>query len=322
MTSPTSKATPIVAAIAAVLLVGGGIYGCSKRGGDDRLSDQQAGASATGVDNLTVAPDKNAVVDPATRCASGPTYALVKREIFRRAAQIRGRDDALLDRIASAAALRVERPVVRSRDEGLGSIACAAAVSVDLPPGLAVAGGGTSLSAALDYTIQPAADGTGDVIALTNAEAITVPLATIGRTAAAAPSPVPVPVPADPLAPRPAAPSVPAPAPPPTQVTIARPATDPAAAPSFSCARSRTAGERLVCSDPGLAQLDRRMAAQYREAFAAASPPERDLLRSTAHRFYGFRDNCPDVRCVANGYRGRMREIDDIMRADRSGDQL
>ena len=62
------------------------------------------------------------------------------------------------------------------------------------------------------------------------------------------------------------------------------------------------------------------MAAQYREAYAAADPDQRDTLRSTAHRFYGFRDNCPDARCIANGYRGRMREIDDIMRSE-GGDQ-
>lgn len=58
------------------------------------------------------------------------------------------------------------------------------------------------------------------------------------------------------------------------------------------------------------------MSAQYREAFAAADPDQQDRLRSTVHRFYGFRDNCPDARCIANGYRGRMREIDDIMRDD------
>ena len=63
------------------------------------------------------------------------------------------------------------------------------------------------------------------------------------------------------------------------------------------------------------------MAAQYHSAYVAATPRERDVLRSTARRFYGFRDNCPDARCIANGYRGRMREIDDIMRADGPDDQ-
>jgi uncharacterized protein len=58
------------------------------------------------------------------------------------------------------------------------------------------------------------------------------------------------------------------------------------------------------------------MAAQYRDAYAAASPETKDALRTTAHRFYGFRDNCPDARCIASGYRERMREIDDLMARD------
>ncbi|MFN2473126.1 MAG: hypothetical protein ABR588_04305, partial [Sphingomicrobium sp.] len=122
------------------------------------------------------------------------------------------------------------------------------------------------------------------------------------------PSPRPAPVaPAPPLTRSAPVPPAPTPAP-----ATARPATNP----SFSCARARTRGEIIVCGDAGLAALDRRMAAQYGAAFAAADPDRRAILRSTAHRFYGFRDNCPTSRCIADGYRQRMREIDDIMQGD------
>ena len=311
------------AAAALLLLVGAGTYGCSKRN-NDTLSDTQV----SGQNNAAT----TARVDPAKRCASTQTYELLKRELFRRAAQIRGNaDPALFDRIATAAALRIERPVVTSRDEGLGSIACSASATIDLPPGLAVAGGRTNLAADLAFTLQPAADGSGDVLTFTNADAITVPLATIGRQAsgggsinAAAPDgsggvslrPVPPTSPLPPPSATSSMPVVPRPLAPP--VAGAPVATDP----SFPCARARTSGEIVICRDPGLAQLDRRMAAQYHSAYVAATPRERDMLRSTAHRFYGFRDNCPDARCIANGYRGRMREIDDIMRADGPDDQL
>ena len=324
-TPPQAKRKmPLVGAAAAVLLlVGAGTYGCSKRN-NDRLSDTQVSGQ--------ISAATTARVDPAKRCASTQTYELLKRELFRRAAQVRGNaDPALFDRIATAAALRIERPVVTSRDEGLGSIACQASATVDLPPGLAVAGGRTSLAADLAFTLQPAADGSGDVLTFTNADAITVPLATIGRQVSgggsintAAPdgpggvSPRPVP-PTSPLPPPSATSSVPvAPRPSAPPVVGTPVATDP----SFSCTRARTRGEIAICRDPGLAQLDRRMATQYRSAYDAATPRERDILRSTARRFYGFRDNCPDTRCIANGYRGRMREIDDIMRADGPDDQL
>ncbi|MCA1654664.1 MAG: hypothetical protein LC656_11005, partial [Sphingomonadales bacterium] len=191
MSPSTARALPFFAAVAALVALGAGIYGCSRDNHSDRLSDQQAGVSQAGAENLA-ANDTAATarVDPAQRCASGVTYELLKRELFRRAAEIRGRDIALFDRLAAAAALRVERPVVKSRDEGLGSIACGASAAIDLPPGLAVAGGRTTLAADLDYTLQPAADGTGDVLTLANADAITIPLATLGRSAAASVAPI------------------------------------------------------------------------------------------------------------------------------------
>jgi len=319
MSPQTNRAMPFyAAAAAAVLLAGAGAYSCSKRDNNDRLSDTQVAGTSEVAINAAAAPR---TADPARRCASTATYDLLKRELFRRAAQIRGRGDpALFDRIASAAALRVERPLVTSRDEGFGSIACSANASIDLPPGLAVAGGRTSLSADLAYTLQPAADGSGDVLAFTNADAIVVPLATIGRTSTGIP-PATIPQatpPADYIAPA----AVPAPPPPPVIVhrpipaPAPAPASRPTANPSFSCARARTRGEVAICGDPGLAAIDRQMAAQYRSAYAAASPGTQDALRTTAHRFYGFRDNCPDARCMASGYSERMREIADIMARD------
>lgn len=315
-----------VAMAAAVVLLAGGAYTCSTKGTNDRLSDSQAGVGQQGSPTATTASTRTAAGEPAKRCASGSTYALLKRELFRRAAQIRGHDDALFDRIAAAAAIRVERPIVTSNDEGLGSIACGATASLDLPPGLAVAGGRTSLTADLGYALQPAADGSGDVMVLSNADAITIPLATLGRSGVAPPgaesqvapasgpaeqTPAP---PSSPVAPRPAPAS---PSPPPLPAPVERPGlplpTRAAANPSFPCSRARTRGEIIICGDEGLAALDRRMAAQYRSAFSAAGPEQRMALRSTAHRFYGFRDNCPNTRCIADGYRQRMAEIDDIM---------
>ena len=40
---------------------------------------------------------------------------------------------------------------------------------------------------------------------------------------------------------------------------------------------------------------------------------EQEQLRQTRDRFLGYRDQCRDNRCISNTYRGRMREIDDIM---------
>ena len=55
------------------------------------------------------------------------------------------------------------------------------------------------------------------------------------------------------------------------------------------------------------------MASEYAQASAVATPEQRNVLRETAHRFYAFRDRCPDRQCIAAAYAGRVREIRDII---------
>jgi uncharacterized protein YecT (DUF1311 family) len=285
----------ILLILAAILLMGKGAGP-----NQDRLSDEQA--APTG---------KSA---PESRCASQATYDRVKAELFRQAAQVRKSDQATFDRLAAYASVRVERPLLRSRDAELGTVRCSGRLSLDLPPGLSVAGGRTSLGADIDYVLQPAADGSGDVAMLEGADAIIIPLATLTRTGQAAPAPATAP----PVAPdEPTAPSAgpgPAPAPTPPSVEPEPPASASAARPSFNCRYARTRGEIAVCRSPRLAELDRQMAGQYYRAIAAADGRQRALLTRTRDAFLRFRDQCPSDACIAETYRGRMREIRDIMR--------
>jgi uncharacterized protein YecT (DUF1311 family) len=163
------------------------------------------------------------------------------------------------------------------------------------------------LTADSNYTVQPAADDSGNVILLTNADSIITPLATLAKTAQPAteqplanevqPATEPGAT-ADPLAPQPAEP----------------PATASSANPSFDCTKARTAGETAVCNDPRLAALDQRMATQFRSAMTDASPQQRAMLNQTRDAFLRYRDQCPDNTCIAQTYQGRLREIRDIMR--------
>lgn len=252
-----------------------------------------------------------AAADPEKRCASQATYDMIKRDLFRRAAQVRGNDQAAYDRLSTYAALRMENPVMESQDKDSGAINCSGSVSIDLPPGVAVVGGRRTLSSDIDYVIQKAADGSGDVVLLRNADAIITPLATLSRTAQAqpaAPEAGQSAAVAPPAAPsQPAVPSVVAP---PAQTAQPRPIN---ARPSFDCARARTSSETAICSDAELATLDRTMAAQYSRSVAQADPGQRRLLEQTRSRFLGYRDRCPTKACIGDTYEGRMREIRDIM---------
>ena len=260
----------------------------SRRDNPDRLTDIPSAALPR-------------AADPAKRCAAQSTYDLIKRDLFRRAAALRGSDQAAFDRIASYSVARVDQPLLDNQDDLTGAVTCSGTLTLDLPPGVAVVGGRRTLTAHIGYLLQRSADGNGDVLTLARADAIVTPLATLARVGRP---------PADPLAPAPIDPLVPAPLP---TEPVAVPPSGPATAnPSFNCANARTRGEIAVCGDSGLAALDRQMAATYVEALRDADPATSAMLRRSRDRFLGYRDQCPSSECIAETYRGRIREIRDI----------
>lgn len=242
-------------------------------------------------------------------CAAQSTYDAVRRELFRRAAQVRGGDQQAYARLSDFALLRVSGPIARGIDEQLQSVTCSGTVNLDLPPGVAAAGGRRSLSGDIDYLVQPAADGTGNVVRLGNADSIVVPLATLARSGAPEAAPLVPPDLENQVIEEPADDEAGGLAPD-EEGEVSAPA---AANPSFDCNRARTRGEVAVCRDPGLAALDRQMAAQFDNALMEADRRQRRLLERTRGRFLSYRDRCATNQCIADTYRSRMREISDIM---------
>lgn len=290
--SPTVLAAIALGAL--VLLILGFVLFQGGSAEDDRLTgDEVAAARQT----------------PEERCADAQVHDRIKGALFRDAGALRGNDQETLDKIAAYASLRVEAPVMRDENPTANSVTCNGTVTLNLPEGVAVAGGRRSLTADILYTVETTADGAVSVT-LADAENIVTPLSTIGKvqeqpagdeltnaadgavTDPLAPTEEP-PAPADPLAPQPA----------PTA----------SAQPSFNCSNARSPGEIAVCEDERLAALDRRMAAQYRAALADASPAQRAVLQQTRDAFLRYRDGCPENSCIAETYQGRIREIRDIM---------
>lgn len=286
------RLTPLtIALIAAGVLILAFVawtVGSTRRDNPDKLSDGNSVA-------------QRRAADPAKRCAAQSTYDLIKRDLFRRAAALRGSDQAAFDKLAAYAVVRIDQPLLDSEDDGTGAIACSGTLTLDLPPGVAVVGGRRTLNADIGYTLQRSADGNGEVLTLTRADAIITPLATLARVGRPA---------SDPLAPGAADPLAPAPLP--TDLDAAPAPVQATANPSFDCANARSRGEIAVCGDSGLASLDRQMAVQYVDALRDADPQTRTMLQRSRDRFLGYRDQCPSSDCIADTYRGRIREIRDI----------
>ncbi|MEO6581705.1 MAG: hypothetical protein ABIN68_02720 [Sphingomicrobium sp.] len=291
-----------------VLLLALFLFTRSGKENTDKLSDDQIASSGAS--------------DPEKRCASQATYDLIKRELFRRAGQLRGSDQATFNKLTAYSVVRMDAPMLKSHDEQVGAITCTGTLALDLPPGVAVVGGRRTLTADIEYTLQRAADSSRDALMLNNADAIITPLATLAQAGArpadslapASPAPLPSapPYTAEPL------PSEPAPVAP---APRASPSASPRPSPSFNCQYARTRGELAVCNDSGLAALDRQMATQFNRAFAQSDSAQQALLQSTRSRFITFRDRCRSDACIADSYRGRMTEIRDIMSGRWRGEQ-
>lgn len=276
----------LLGGFAALLLIV--LFFVGQRSGDqDRLGDDAS---------LTSAEQSEA----AKGCKGRAVLAGLKSALFERALQIRAKDEAAYRQIAAVAVVRMENEALE--DESSDGLACTASVAIDLPPGIVASGGRRNLMGDVDYTV--ASDGRG--VALRNSPNLAQALAELSRSSGAITAPLNDPdlgaapdavVPGEVVAPPPA------PSPPPTV----------SARPSFDCARARTRGEQAVCGDPGLASLDRQMAAQFGRAISGTTPDRQAILRQTRDRFLSYRDNCPNNQCIADAYTGRMREISDIL---------
>lgn len=265
-------------------------------------------------------------------CSSQATYDRLKQVVFDEAIRIRNADPVNLDTLSTHALIRVENPIVKSRDETLDVTVCSGRFILQVPPGAERAfEGRRQLVADIEYAAQAAADGSGLVYQIKGAEPIIYRLATFDlRSDAYRPAARPTqvaaaePQAAPPVAERPAPPpppppppSVARPAPAPTR-TAAAPAPAPqraSTAPSFNCRVARSRSERLVCSSDRLASLDRQMSSQFYSALSRGNERQRADLRRSRDRFLAYRERCGDESCVAQAYLDRMDEIRDIAAA-------
>ena len=58
--------------------------------------------------------------------------------------------------------------------------------------------------------------------------------------------------------------------------------------------------------------MDQQMAAQFNNAFRQGTPAQREVLERSRLRFLYRRERCKTAACIAETYRGRMSEINDI----------
>ncbi len=96
--------------------------------------------------------------------------------------------------------------------------------------------------------------------------------------------------------------------------TVTSRAETPTAAPgpSFDCAKADGDAEKLVCNDPALAALDRRLADEYQKALSHPGA-DKTMLEDSQHRWVSGRDDCSNAhdvgRCLRESYQTRVFEL-------------
>lgn len=266
-----------------------------------------------------------------SECASLLTYARLKEYVFDEAARIRNSDPRRLDRVAAYSVVRMDEPVVKSRDDQLNITVCTGQFVLNLPPGIQDAFDGKPVIVAdVEYAAQAAADGSGLVYSMSGAEPIIYRIATLGLR----PHPLPqiartpaaslgkeepkAAVAEPPPRPRPPATLVVSNEKKATTVAAKQAASnerDPVrqakatASPSFQCRYAKTSSEKMVCKNGSLAAADRRMSAVFYSEMASAPAQTKRALRQSRDKFLARRERCASESCVARVYEERVAEI-------------
>jgi hypothetical protein len=158
----------IILVLAGLLALAVGAFGWSLTRGYDTKKEEVRTETAARAGKETDQP----------ACASNATYARLKEVAFEEAVRLRNADPANLDTLAAQSVVRMENPVVLSRDKDLNVTVCSGRFILELPPGAEVAfGGQRRLTANVEYAAQAAADGSGMVYEVRGAEPIIQKLA-------------------------------------------------------------------------------------------------------------------------------------------------
>jgi uncharacterized protein YecT (DUF1311 family) len=74
---------------------------------------------------------------------------------------------------------------------------------------------------------------------------------------------------------------------------------------SFDCVKATSPAEKMICGDPALANLDKRLSRLYRQALET-SPDSEQIKSSQRHWLRTIRNGCTTVPCMRTAYERRV----------------
>ena len=224
--------------------------------------------------NISDAVKEDAPLAGTEICGSRETYNSVKDIVFDEAIKQAAGDTVALNDLRRGIAVSMEFPLVKNINEQLHRTDCSGRLTFGLPPGVASAfGGEKELKADVLFSVQPAADGNGNVITADGIGFL------VNRL-----------VQADALR---------------SALKVANaggPQLEKTFNPSFDCGRRLSNVERMICQDEGLAAKDRTLSSAFKRKLAFYAADERADLLSNQRDALAERARCPDIQCVNDWY--------------------
>ena len=82
---------------------------------------------------------------------------------------------------------------------------------------------------------------------------------------------------------------------------------------SVNCGHPNGPGQQLVCANPDLRGMDRRISGQYLRAITIGEPPDYFRLKRGQKPYLDARDGCHSVSCLTNVFKKRRYELRDVL---------
>lgn len=80
---------------------------------------------------------------------------------------------------------------------------------------------------------------------------------------------------------------------------------------SFDCKMARNSIEIMICSDPAIAELDKRLDTAYKSAFSKSKNPL-DIKRAQIYWIKNVARPCQNKQCLEEAYKSRISELDEM----------
>lgn len=203
-------------------------------------------------------------------CGSPETYQTIKGIVFDEVVKGINGDPVPINDLRRSVAATMKFPRVTGSQPDLERTDCAGRLVLGIPPAARRAfDNEPELEADVDYSVQPAADGSGDIVMVEGIQFI------VGRLISAENFRS-----ANRLASR------------------GGPQLERTFNPSFDCGQRLTNVERMICQDENLAFKDRRLSDAFKDRLGALSGYDRTIFLNFQRNALADRAKCPNTSCV------------------------